>query len=268
MDLNYQSYLHEKIGLFIQERPGVSLRSIAMNAGLSPSHLSRVLKGEKRLSSESALALAKTLKLNQKDTSLLQCLLRAEKTTSPKIRSEMIQRAIRLSNSKTMFIDAEKFRLISDWYHFAILALSKTKTFKHHAKYIAQRLGISSSEARLAIERLIRLGIITIENGKVKEAKTEIETSDDVQNSAIQKWHRETLTKAIDALESQSLEEREFQGVHLSVKQSQIPAVKARIREFIKAINAEFDTDGGDEVYQVSAQLFRLSNKNQYVSGE
>ena len=51
----------------------------------------------------------------------------------------------------------DKFSVISEWYHYAILELTYVSGFKADYKWIARKLSITVEEAKVAIERLIRL---------------------------------------------------------------------------------------------------------------
>ena len=62
-------------------------------------------------------------------------------------------------------MDIEIFKIIGDWYHCAILELTYLSDFKAEPNWIAKKLGIGYLEAKLALERLISLGLLVKENG-------------------------------------------------------------------------------------------------------
>ena len=57
-------------------------------------------------------------------------------------------------------IGLDAFQVISDWYHLAIVELANTPDFRGEPYGIARSLGISVVEARAALERLLRLGML------------------------------------------------------------------------------------------------------------
>jgi hypothetical protein len=58
------------------------------------------------------------------------------------------------------------FRAIADPIHFSILSLLEVTGFDGSAKSIVERLGISLLEARIASDRLVRMGFVEKEKGR------------------------------------------------------------------------------------------------------
>ena len=50
--------------------------------------------------------------------------------------------------------------LISDWHHYAILELVHVRDFKPDSRWLARVLGISVDEVNVALQRLLRLGLL------------------------------------------------------------------------------------------------------------
>lgn len=67
-------------------------------------------------------------------------------------------------DSTYKLISQDIFATIADWYHLAILDLSLMKDFKSSPSWISARLGISVLEAKIAVDRLVRLGFFKVEN--------------------------------------------------------------------------------------------------------
>ena len=100
------------------------------------------------------------------------------------------------------FLDAERvqlgedtFSIISDWYHYAILSLARIKNTSADPKLVARRLGISSVEARGAIERLRKLGFIEIKRGCLKRTSLPLTTLTDVPSAARKKYHKQNKNR-------------------------------------------------------------------------
>ena len=159
-------------------------------------------------------------------------------------------------------IDLENFKVISEWYHFAILSLTKTKGFIADPNWISNRLGITLQEAESALSRLYKLGIlIKSENGTHAYNDSQITTTNDISSLAIKENHKQTIKLGLNAIDNQHVNEREFHSVVLSVANHDVPRAKQLIRNVIDNINEEFDVSNGDEVYQLNMQFFRLSQK-------
>ena len=58
------------------------------------------------------------------------------------------------------FLTGETVALIADWYHFAILELTRLSEFRADSRWIARVLDISVDEVNVALQRLIRLDLL------------------------------------------------------------------------------------------------------------
>ncbi|MGZ6478240.1 MAG: DUF4423 domain-containing protein, partial [Bdellovibrionales bacterium] len=76
---------------------------------------------------------------------------------------------------------------------------------------------------------------------------------------AIRKYHRQMLTKAIEAIDQQDVREREFQGVTVAIDHRQLPEAKAALEKFVMRFNQRFSkSPKATAVYQMSLAFFRL----------
>ena len=64
------------------------------------------------------------------------------------------------SDAKYNALEFEYFKVISDWYHYAIIELTLIDGFSSSPMWISERLGITTNQAKSAIERLISLGLL------------------------------------------------------------------------------------------------------------
>ncbi|MBC7754274.1 MAG: TIGR02147 family protein [Moraxellaceae bacterium] len=237
-----------------EKRPGYSLRSLAKKLDISPSHLSRVLRGQKGISYQSALRLIKELDLTKHQSEEIIQLYKEQ--SNPKTSKVIAEQ------QKQQILNLEVFRMIADWYHFPILELLKTKKFKHSEDFIAKRLLLDKTTVTVALNRLIELGFIEKKQGQYRLTDAEMfETPDDIQNAAIKKHHLQMMDKAKDALQKQLPVVREFQSLNLNFDIASCKAAKKEIRKFVQSFNKKFSQVNGDEVYQLNLQLFSLTQE-------
>lgn len=90
---------------------------------------------------------------------------------------------------------------------------------------------------------------------------SDLTTTHEIPSRAIRNFHAQVLEKAKLALETQSIEERDITGVTLAVVPEKIPLMKEEIRKFRRRISRLAKSPDATEVYQLSIQFFRLSNK-------
>ncbi len=250
-----QHIIQTKLAQILEQNPHFSLRAFAKKLNVSPSHLSRVLRGQKSFSYQSSLRLIRELDLSEAQGKVI--LAAFDKTKAQKTENLSI---IDQDERKQKILDFEIFRLIADWYHFPILELIRTKEFKSNENWIAKRLGLPVPIVSLALNRLELLELITRKDGKIKLTNGEIlKTADDIQNIAIKKHHTQMLEKATAAIEEQAVTAREFQALNLNFNPEELSEAKKMIRAFCKSFNKKFSKKQGKEVYQLNLQLFSLT---------
>lgn len=240
-----------------ERNPRFSLRALAKRLNVSPSHLSRVLRGRKQFSYEMTTRLVRELDLSAEQSARV---LR-EFETSRKSQGMSMNFASRDQREKQI-LDLESFRLIADWYHFPLLELIRIKGFQANEKWMARRLSLPHPVMTAALRRLERLGFIERAKGTISLKENKLfKTPDDIHSVAIRRHHEQMLQKANEALESQSTEVREFQGLNLIFDPSDTEMAKKIIRNFVRDFNKAFSKESGEEVYQLNVQFFALTKE-------
>ena len=109
-----------------------------------------------------------------------------------------------------------------------------------------------------AVHALMHLGYVerdTANNSFVTVKKKSIYTRPDLPSKTVQKYHRQMMERAIDALTTQDVSEREMISLTFSCKPSSLPRLKETLRRFRDEVDAEF-TEESAAVYQLNLQLF------------
>ena len=250
----FRSRLQEELVGRCRANPRYSLRAFARMLDISPSALSAMLNGRRPITQKSIERLGLGLSL-------------------PAAEIENFKReaaAQRTENLKPAFqpIPLEVFALISDWYHDAILELMKVEAFQPDAKWIANALGISRSEANIAIERLQQVGLIAIrEDGRWEDTSAGFSSSlrPQLSSAAARKLQRQILEASIQSLAETPLEQRSHSSMTMAIDPADLPEASARIQEFRRSLCAFLERNGRPkEVYQLSVSLFPASK----TSGE
>ncbi|MGE3760591.1 MAG: TIGR02147 family protein, partial [Pseudobdellovibrionaceae bacterium] len=194
---DYRDFLKYSLELRIQKNPKYSLRAFARDLDVAPQVLSSVFNKKKGISTEVATKISFRLNLNEQETNYfcdLVDLAHARSGASRKIAALRLTRYKRDLKFQTVKDDA--FRVISDWYHYAILELTFVEGFISDISWIAKRLQISNHETKQAVERLKRLDLLIEKNSVFKKTETNLTTSHDIPSEAIQKFNRQILHKA------------------------------------------------------------------------
>lgn len=249
-------FLQQEFHRRVRMNPKYSLRAYARSLGLSSGALSEILNQRRPLSLKAASKIAKSLGLNQKESKRLYELVETDKRKSlnlPETPQDQIDNADRKQ------LDVDTFHLISEWYHFAVLNLVDCLGFRWQAAHIAKRLGISLTQAQMAMRLLTRLGLVKKRNGRIICAKDYVLSPSGAPSAAIRNFHRQMLVKATEALEFQSVDDREVSGVGFALDPKLLPQLKHEISEFQDQLIAKYSIGKRQEVYFFETALFRLT---------
>ncbi|HBQ20446.1 MAG: hypothetical protein A2Z91_04970 [Deltaproteobacteria bacterium GWA2_38_16] len=257
---DYKSYLKEA---YIQKKNAnskYSQRAFAKHLGISPTLINLVFKGTKNISSETALMMSDPLKLKENERDYFCSLVQLEGAKTPQAKEFMAKKLENLHPAQSFqTIELDHFKMISNWYHHAILEMTELDHFKYNPSWISKTLNISKEEVELAWERLKRLKLITKKKGKWHKTHAFSSIQSDKYHDVIRKFHKQTLEKALESLSSQTPEEMEMGTMTLSIDPSKIKQAKKKMKEFRMEM-AQYLTKGKrTHTYQLSTHLFKLT---------
>jgi uncharacterized protein (TIGR02147 family) len=263
--MSYQDY-HEILNLELERRKfansAYSLRAYARDLGLSAPRLSQVLSKKSGLSFTNAQEIAQRLKLSEDQTNWFCDSAGAASARSASEKKEFLHRITLYKREAKKFkeIHLEYFKVIADWYHFAILEMTYLSEFKNSEVWIAKKLGITTTEVSTAIERMLKLNLLTEKDGKLIDTFKFLATPSDVPSVALKKFNTQLMKKATEALHEQDLSEREISSNIFSVDKEKIPELKDRIRDFRRDLG-RFASESTEKnaVYCLGIQLHQLT---------
>jgi uncharacterized protein (TIGR02147 family) len=234
-----------------------SLRAYARDLGLQASKLSQILKGDCGLSVERGKEISKKLNLSDEERKLFLTYLEAHFSRSALVKSRAKEKLTTSMNE--LQIALEQFRIISDWYHFAIIELLKVTDLEHSVQEISRRLGLDKKTTTTALERLETLGLAKKETHGWTVANGTLSTTHDVPSRHIQEHHTQVMQKAMTALIEVPVKQRDFSTMMFAVEENQIEEAKDFINEFKDKFDLKFgNSKTGDRVYALGVQLFPL----------
>ncbi len=261
---SYRNLLVEELNRRQRLNSRYSQRAFARNLGMSAGELSEVLRGRRSLSLKSALKVAKSLGFNTTETKHLLHLTQLEKSQA--LGAEGMIADVHLGLEKQE-MSLEVFEMVSDWSCFAILNLADCQDFRFDEKWIAKRLGIQASMVHVSLQRLERVGLVKVQNGRRVIDKEYVFAPSGIPSGAIKNYHREILKKAIEALDLQKLEEREISGLGMAIDPEDLESMRKDIQEFQDQMVAKYaKTKKGKEVYQLEVSFFRMTKGESYDS--
>ena len=261
---HYRDYLEREFQLRQRRNPGYSLRAFARDLDMQPSKLSEVIRGLRGISKTMAAKLAVRLKMAEQDAQAFVALVDVHQTKSSRT-SELAKAKIQSLESLAQFeeINLERFKVISDWHHFAILELTETRRFQSDTKWIAKRLGLSVAQTQTAVTRLLDFGLLEkAEDGTLRQTKKNLATPSGIPSREIREHHSQILTKAEKAIFDVPIDEREYSATTLAFAQDQMDEVRDEIKKFRRRLNKIIESrPTKDRVYSLAIQFFPMDQK-------
>ncbi|MFZ3231324.1 MAG: TIGR02147 family protein [Pseudobdellovibrio sp.] len=243
VDLLIDEYIQRK-----NEYRAYSERAFARSLGLSAGFLKLLFQGKKNLSFSRAKVLGNKLDWSESKKSLFLNKVRA--SSSVKIKSQIRGKII---------LKEEDFFEISDWYHFAIIEFVKSWSYKVTLTDICKGLKISKTEANYAIKNLKKIGLI-VETKKMGILIPEYYEIPSISSSGIRKYHKQTLGLAIEAIENQSFDKRDYRALTLSFDSARTEEAKKYFEKFVSKFDKKFSSNGTKAVYQLNTCFYRLDS--------
>ena len=234
--LEFRIWLQDEFSRRCRTNSSYSLRAFAKQLEFDSSTLSQILSGKRKISEKVA-----------------------EKIYA-KIGRPPVQNPSQTDSTKYMLLSMDAFTVISDWYHYAIMDLTLVKKFKSDHVWIASQLQISPLEAKLAIERLLRLGMLVQKNGKLKLSKiTNTNYVEGQTSSAHKEYQRQIITKALHAIDNCPQDKKDITSMTIAANSKKLKEAKEKIKKFRRDLCTFLEDGEKDSVYQLGVQLYPLT---------
>ncbi len=225
--------------------PSYSLRAFARDLQVSAAALSQYLSRKRELSKTNKEKVVTRLQFSPDESSIL-----------------FEQRDKSKTEQNRAILSEDLFNLIGDWVSFAILSLAKTKNQSADPNRIAHRLGADVEAIEHALERLLRMKLISVKNNKLFRTQTSLSTTDDIPSAAIRKYHFSILQKAQDALQNDPIERRDISAMTFPASSKTLTEVKKILRATQNRIAKLAQTSDADDVFVIATQYFALTRPN------
>lgn len=259
---NYRSILNEELAFRSKENPSYSLRAFSRDLSIAPSQLSEILKGKTGLSSNKSMLIASKLGLSDQDCLVFKAMVEVEHGRSQKIKEaakEFLEKNKHSEDFKSLSLDG--FKIISEWYYFAILSVMELDLYDGSTNFIAKALSLEIALVEDCVKRLLKLDIIDLKSGKFIPTGEMFATTTDIQSRALQKFHKGHLQKSIYALEKVDVTKRDITSMTMAIDPQKLPEAKNLIKKFRRDLCEFLEKDEKKEVYNLNIQLIPLSTQ-------
>ncbi len=253
---NYRLWLVKELTERTRRNPSYSLRSFAKSLGVSAPSLSQILSGKRPLSRKTALKIIDRCAISPEQGKAFLMAAMGESWQTALNRIDASAEPV----NEFQQVQVETFRVIADWYHYAILSLGDIPSNHASPVWIAKKLNISLRTATNAFDRLLKLGLIKkrgkgfYQSAKPLAATTKIELS-----AALRHCHLETLRLAEKALEEGQAPLELFSSVTMAIDETKLPEARELIKKFRRSLCRLLESGDRQRVYTLAVGLFPVS---------
>lgn len=239
------------------KNPHYSIRAFARDLEMSPSRLSELMNNiGGGISGSLATKMSNNLKLKPQEKKFFLDTILATSARNRQVRKLASKRIEKAKKSKLLLeLQEEQFKIISDWYHAAILELTQIDSFHKSPDWIAQTLGISEVQAKEAVTRLKKVGLIQVRSDGAWEIHPDAYQTFSKSSLAVRKFHQQIMSMAAQSIAHDPALERECQAMIVAIPKKSLPKFSEKMRDFLRDCWEDIGDDEKDSLYSFSVQL-------------
>ena len=246
-----------------KKNPRYSLRAFAKTLSLPSGRVSEYLSNKRQITLAVGEQIATQLKFDEELKALFLQYTKAHSETKKDLQRELsqIEKAPKFEFVSTDSQD--RFRIVADWHHFAILSLMELTDFQSSAEWISKKLGLPLPLIEESLERLERVEIIDRKEMPWKVKSLNLRTTDGGASEALREFHLKNLEMAKEKLVNVPVEDRDFSAITIAIDKAKLPFAKGMIRDFRRKLTSLLEAgEKKNEVYRLSIQFFPLNKSD------
>lgn len=242
----FSDLLNQEFAKRQSKNPKYSLRAFANHLNMDPSNLSKVLRGQKKLSDEKIWDLGLNLSLE------------------PEKIFDFIGYS---SRSFLTPLDHENFKDVNHWIFDAILELNSINSYNGNIPKIAKKLGVSDAFCHEAFKLLIEKKFLIYDTNKnlyVEPNPDNVIGINEPTSEELKLYQERILLKSIESIKTTGLEKREHFAFisRLSLDhKKQIEKLVSKFRKDLTSLLLECDKDNPEEVFAFQFGFFPLTQE-------
>jgi uncharacterized protein (TIGR02147 family) len=260
-ELEFRFWLQNQFSRRCKKNSKYSLRAFARLLRMDASSVSQILLGKRKVSIKLIKSICEILCANP---TLI------DKFSEQSKKRFTINSGLPPTQQQSYsLLSQDAFNMISDWYHVAILELFSIPNFEGTVSACAKALNISNTQAKIAVERLMRLDLLKSHNGKIARSKMLITNfKPGMTSSAHKLLQRQILQKALDAIDNVDSSEKDITCMTMAVDSRKLMEARELITKFRREMSRFLENGKRNKVYQLAIQLYPISKEIKELQGD
>ena len=246
----FRDALQSELASRCARNPRYSLRAFARDLNVDHSTLSQILRRKRSLTADAIRTLGTALQLD--DAVVDAYIVYEERLPAADIEERRVAQ-----------LRAEAAEVIAQWHHYAILELTRLKSFQPDVRWIARVLDISTDEANVAVTRLLHLGLLEMPScERWVAAPATFADLGDLPRRTLAQVASQMAHLAEHALLNSAADNRAMLSSTIAVRADRLQAAIEFLHQTHRDLAALLasESDHCDDVYQFHTFLFPLTN--------
>jgi transcriptional regulator with XRE-family HTH domain len=246
-ETSFRLFLQSELARRCARNAQYSLRAFAMHLGVDHSTLSQWLRGRRPISARSIETIGATLGLPHETI------------------GRYVDHAGRdPDGAAPPALDAlagETVDLVAEWYHFAILELTRIESFQADSRWIARVLDISVDEVNVALQRLIRLDLLEMSaSDRWTDTTGDVRVSlDGLTDATRERLQHDACRGSLAAMRTVPFASRDHTSMTLAVNSGALPRAFELVARFRQQLAELLQEGAADDVYQIEIAMFPVT---------
>lgn len=257
---DYREYLKDFYTDRKKRSPTFSYRQFSQKAGVrSPSLLREVTEGRRNLTEASIQQFSKGLGLTETDSKFFSALVHYNQAQDPATRLQWLEamRGLR-RRVKASFVPLENHEYYARWYIPVVRELACRIDWDDDFRRLARRLrpAISATEARQAVDLLVRLGFLEKRDGAWIQPDPALTTGAEVDSLHVRAGNLQFATLGAESIEQIPPSRRDVSTIVVGISNDGFRRIKEEIRLFKERVaRIAEDDEAADSAFAVNVQL-------------
>jgi transcriptional regulator with XRE-family HTH domain len=243
-ETSFRLLLQSELARRCGRNPNYSLRAFAMHLNVDHSTLSQWLRGRRPIAARNIESIGELLGLE------------------PDVIKAYVDHAVRSDAPNGMwYLTPDTMSLVAEWYHFAILELTRLESFRPDTRWIARVLGISVDEVNVALQRLIRLDLLDMETAsrwvdKSGDARVSIDT---LRPEQVDEQQQQSHRLAASAFRGLPMTVRDHSSITMAINSANLPRAFELMARFRQQLAELLQEGPADDVYRIDCAVFPVT---------